>query len=235
MEIVDRRYCTRKWLVALRQQSKTLTHVLRISGKCLMDVRRSITALRQFGDYSSGCWMYFTQVSKTAIHRIPFTSVWRHGKSLQAAIVEKNMKCLSGNNLKKIWDTSDAFPWTVCTDVRRCIAALCQFGDDGYECRMFSTQSSKIPKVGTWIYVSLDTWQVVVKCNFKQKWEVPLRQHSKPLRHVFRFSATCITALCQFGEYGYECDTFVIKFSKTHIHRIRMYVSLDTRHFVVRR
>ena len=120
-----------------------------------------------FGDYSSGCWMYFTQVSKTAIHRIPFTSVWRHGKSLQAAIVEKNMKCLSGNNQKNLRHVL-RFSVNSFTDFRRCIAALCQFGDDGYGCRMFSTQSSKIPIVGTWIYVSLDTWQVVVKCNSKK-------------------------------------------------------------------
>ena len=44
----------------------------------------------------------------------------------------------------------------------------------------------------------------------------------------------CITALRQFGDYGYGCRTFWTQVSKTPIHRIRIYVSLDTWQIVVR-
>ena len=56
--------------------------------------------------------------------------------------------------------------------------------------RRFSRNNQRLQKLVIRIYVSLDAWQIVVRGYSRKKWEVPLRQQSKILRHVLRISVS---------------------------------------------
>ena len=139
MEIVDRRYCTREMVsgsqATIKNSDTCLTHFWQVPYGCptkyycftsvwrlqfwMLDVFHTSfedchtqnTDLRQFGDMANRC---------------------------KPLLYKKYVKCLSGNNPKNLRHVL-RISVKCLTDVRRCIAASHQFGEDGYGCRPFST------------------------------------------------------------------------------------------------
>ena len=165
-QIVVRRYLRKNWEMTLRQQSKTLRHVLRIY-------------------VSLANW----EMMEKTIFR-PHLRIHVHPHSSRIYVSWENwqfqLEPYSSNKNHVRHSCILESMYATIKNSQTCITASRQFGYRGNWCRTFLRQDWKTPKHVIQIYVSLDTWQIVVTRHSRKTWEVPLRQQSQTLRHVLR-------------------------------------------------